>query len=327
MPYGFPSGAGLRRLLCNAEYMLELTRYGDYSEREIRRFCDVFLKSGMASIDAFLARRGEHEVFSDGRTFSEIGKAGIAFSLIRCENSHKLFDFDINDHWYQYLWQFIGDSLDDIGKNQLSIITFNYDRSLEMYLLLAIQHAFGVSEDEAAYHLKKIPITHVYGQIGDLMCLSGSEDNSRSYAPDTSSRNVATGAAGIKVIAEHREDGPEFAKAHAAIAEAERICFLGFGFDTTNVRRLDIEQLLKTRFEKSWFASPLTYASTLGMLHAERQSVIRLLSPAWRPTRELSPSGINLERTIGKIKGHILDAADQPNTNYLRHTGVLNGSE
>jgi hypothetical protein len=321
MPYGFPSGAQLRRLLCNAENLMELTRHGDFDPEEIRNFCDVFLKSGMASIDAFLARRGDHEEIPGGKTFSQIGKAAIAFSLIRCENYHRLFDFEIQDNWYQYLWQFIGDSLEDLERNRLSVITFNYDRSLEMYLLVAIQHAFGVSKDEAARHLKKIPIIHVYGQIGELMEASDSGSNWREYAPDPSSRNIAIGADGIKVIAEHREDGPEFARAHAAISSADRLCFLGFGFDPVNVRRLNIEELLRERFT-DWHAErPGVYATTVGMLHSERQRVLRLLAP------DANVLGYDFESEMDAIKENILDAADHKNTDYLRHTGVLHGTE
>jgi hypothetical protein len=327
MPYGFPSGAKLREQLCDERFMLELTRHSDFHEDEIEIFCESFLKSSMASIDAFLARRGDHKVDPGGATYADIGKAGIALSLIKCEQSKNLYNFSSEDNWYHYLWQFIGDSLEDFSKNKLSIITFNYDRSLEIFLLLAIQHAFGVAENVAAKHLKSIPIIHVYGKIGDFSCFGGEPKKCRPYFHAPSARDIRVASAGIRVIAEHRDDGPEFEQAQKALMGAERICFLGFGFDSTNVKRLNISKILKDRFSKSGFQYPSVYATTVGMLREERERVIRLLTATGTG---FAPTVIGMHRyeTLhAKIKANLTEAADQRSTNYLRHTGVLYGSE
>jgi hypothetical protein len=329
MPYGFPSGAQLREQLCNPGKLAELTREGSFSEIEIEKFCEAFLRSGTASIDAFLARRGDHLVGNRGATFAQIGKAAIAYALIRKEDLRALHAFENEDNWYQYLWQNLGESIEEIENAPISIVTFNYDRSLEMYLLLAFENAFGISETQAASHLKKISITHVYGQIGELACLSDSTDGGcRSYTQSTSPSNIKVGGAGIKVISEGRGNGPEFAKARAAISSAERLCFLGFGFDSTNVRRLGLSDILRTRFQAGQFCRPTTYATTLGLKRAERNSVISLLSPyeqsieTWMPKPEMQT---NYAKIRDDIRESIVDHYDERNTNYLRHTGVLQG--
>lgn len=327
MPYGFPSGAKLREQLCNPQFMLALQKNGSFDDREISIFCEAFLKSSMASIDAFLARRGDQRVMEGGATFAEIGKAGIAISLISCENIHNLYNFDNPDNWYHYLWQLIGDSLEDIGKNKLSIVTFNYDRSLEMFLLLAIRHAFGVTEEVAAEHLRKIPIIHVYGKIGELACFGHEADRCRSYVAYPSAKDIKIAAEGIRVIAEHRDDSPEFGQAHKALISADRICFLGFGFDATNVKRLNIFEILKKRFIDSGFYHPNVYSTTIGMLRSERERVLRLLTASGAG---FAPTIIGLHRydsLKARIQANLTEAADQKNTNYLRHTGVLNGFE
>jgi hypothetical protein len=323
MPFGFPSGAQLREQLCHPANLTELTRYGTFSELEIEKFCEAFLRSGTGSIDAFLARRGDHVVVHGGHTFAQIGKAAIAFALIRKEDVGALHNFTNGDNWYQYLWQNLGESIEEIENAPISIVTFNYDRSLEMYLLLAIQNAFGVSEAQAALHLKKISINHVYGQIGGLACLSDSPDGCRSYKQSTSPENIKIGAAGIKVIAEDRGDGAEFEKAQAAIASAEKICFLGFGFDPINVRRLGIKELLIKRFPNSRFVHPTTFATTLGMLHAERETVIQLLLPNSEGIAEYTVERYNCTKLTEEIRQNVLSAANEKNMNYLRHTGVL----
>jgi hypothetical protein len=42
----------------------------------------------------------------------------------------------------------------------------------------------------------------------------------------------------IKIIHESIENEPQFAEAHRLIRNAERVCFLGFGYDQKNVERL-----------------------------------------------------------------------------------------
>jgi hypothetical protein len=42
----------------------------------------------------------------------------------------------------------------------------------------------------------------------------------------------------IKIIHETVDDEPQFHEAHRLLAQAERVCFVGFGYDATNLRRL-----------------------------------------------------------------------------------------
>lgn len=326
IPYGFPSGGALRNQLCNPEFMGELTKHTEFTVREIEQFCQVFSRSGMGSIDAFLARRGEHRVLVGGSTFSEIGKAAIAMTLIRCESEGLLFNASIEDHWYEYLWHLLEDCLETIGEGLLNIITFNYDRSLECYLLSVIRNAYGINDEAAAKLLKKIPITHVYGKLGELPYLASGSVEQREYVPALSWRNIKIAAAGIKVIGEHREDGPEFEQAHNFLYKAERICFLGFGFDRTNVRRLNIESILRDRYRDSGFRGPRTFATTIGMTPFERDRLLEMLVPR---EVDVSPSNMqqkmNCEMLAKSIVDEIRGRGNHPSRSYLRHTGAMHG--
>lgn len=240
---------------------------------DLEIFADTFLKSGMPSIDAFLARRGKHRIGT--RTIEDIGKAAIAHHLIECEKPDPLHAFP-DDHWYEYLWSFMADSLESFGENRLSIITFNYDRSLEYYLMTALQHSFGISWQAAEQHLKKIPIIHVYGQLGVLSESSGADV--RSYTNAAKPAYVPIAANGIRVIDESRDDDEVFDEAFSFLCDAQRICFLGFGFDETNVRRLRINELIQDiRARKR--EAPMFFATTVGLEDAERQKITKLLNP------------------------------------------------
>ena len=307
-PYGFPSGAELRALLSNANNLRGMI---GFNESEIQEFSSVFSRSGMPSIDAFLARRGTHKVRSDSWcTFSDIGKAAIAYCLIKNEHPDRLFSSNLDDHWYQYLWSLIADSLGSFGENKLHIITFNYDRSLEFYLLTALQSSFGISAAEAAIHLKKIPILHVYGQLGELQEAIQARDG-RAYSNNVSSAGpIEVAAAGIRVIDESRDDDAVFEQAYSYLKSAQRIYFLGFGFDETNVRRLRLDTLVQgIRKDQSEDAS--FFATTMGLKAAERNRVIQRLNVKRYP--------FDNHRSSENIAEH----GDLNSEQYLRTLGVL----
>lgn len=309
-PYGFPLGAELRKYLCDPEFLSWMPQFG-FDVSELTVFQETFLKSEMRSIDAFLARRGNDKVrLNSLHTYAEIGKAAIACCLIQKEQPVQLHTAT-DDHWYQYLWSFIADSLESFGQNKLSIITFNYDRSLEFYLLTALQNTFGISAQVAAEHLKKIPILHVYGQLSALPELSQQGTETRRYRHDiVDPAYIAAAARGIRVIAENRDDDVVFEKAYSYLNAAQRICFLGFGFDATNIRRLRIHQLMQDIRAREGNA-PLMFATTMGLERAERLSVINNLSTA-RSFGDKNPA----QENIG-------EHGDLKTERYLRATGVF----
>jgi len=116
------------------------------------------------SVDAFLENR---------REFLELGKAAIAATLIPFESEgafRRLYNNkylkDMN--WYEYLFKQIGSTLDEYNKSQLSIITFNYDRSFEQFFFRALKSSFNLQDDDCLTYLNKIPVIHVHGKLGEL---------------------------------------------------------------------------------------------------------------------------------------------------------------
>src|SRR3546814_11263058 len=105
----------------------------------------------MYSIHAFLGRRHE---------FEEVGKRCIASILLEREDPTAFAKIK-NEHWYDYLLnETTAESWDDLEFSDLSIITFNYDRSLETYLLEALKHGYGKNENEMASKLESLRIVH-----------------------------------------------------------------------------------------------------------------------------------------------------------------------
>jgi hypothetical protein len=72
-------------------------------------------------------------------------------------------------------------SIQDLSKNKITVITFNYDRSLEHYLIRTARSFFGVSESDAVSAISSIRIRHVYGRLGKLYAeLSETSNSPRS---------------------------------------------------------------------------------------------------------------------------------------------------
>jgi hypothetical protein len=176
-------------------------------------------------VDAFLEHRPE---------FLEVGKRAIAGALLPRERIEHLFSPPRGQNWYEYLFRKMNAHFDEFRQNALSIVTFNYDRSLEDYLLTALRNSYGRPFKECAEQVRHIPIIHVYGQLGQHPELT--DGPAVAYGRDAGPPVIVQAADGIKIIHEAASDA--FAHAHKVISEAQRLCFIGFGYDSTNLERL-----------------------------------------------------------------------------------------
>lgn len=259
VPYGYPVGTKLREyIIQNASklqpYVSEKILNEnpdivkgpafDESHRLVEKFRSSFKLSHMYSIDAFLERNQQ---------FLEIGKAAIAYSLLGCQNIKSLFS---EGEWYQYLFNRLATpTLDELESNNLTIVTFNYDVSLERYLRVAIQNLYNTEElsYQAASEIQKrcIPIVHLYGSLSEM----------EEYVVDRTVEIIHRSAQNIKILGESERLGEsrEFGVAHSKIRTAKKIVFAGFGFDATNVGRLQID---------AHFSGKNIYASAYGFTDA-----------------------------------------------------------
>jgi hypothetical protein len=260
-PYGFPVASELKQRIC-AAFVKDSTgtrllhEGSGISMNVFGEFREAFYRSGQSSVDAFLEHRPE---------FIEVGKLAIAYSLMPYESENTLFENTDTrgGNWYQYLSEKLNVSFDKFGENRLSIITFNYDRSLEHYLLTTLRHAHGRTINECAEMVRKIPIHHVYGQLSRHPY---PEPEARSYNPDRSNYGyVESAARGITLL--HDEAKPELEAAREALRVAERICFLGFSYHPLNLKRLKLQDSSRRA----------VFGTSRGLIGDEVESVERAL--------------------------------------------------
>jgi len=261
MPYKFPSGEKLMgeilegiRPNSGKELFRTLLNFG-FEPNYIDEFYIRLKHSRKFSVDEFLERQPD---------FMKIGKIAITLTLSTYEKEDELFEQKSDKDWYRHLWGKLSDKpFEEFDKNRLSIITFNYDRSIEHYLISSMNALYRRTPQDCAKKLKKIPIIHVHGRLG---ALPWQGKNGRSYYHEINLDQVINISEQIKVMKEQDDSPREFEEAVNILRSAELICLLGFGYNPRNLQRLKA---------KETFTSPRkgVYGTTQGFGEAEKRDI------------------------------------------------------
>ena len=241
--YGFPLGAELVRLIVagtgkNGPQRQALLRAGLH-EGDLDGFSERLRLSGARSIDTFLEG-------SDATTV-EIGKAAIALIILQaeyqCRREGKLFIGSgerLKDHWVEYVWDRMrtGSTPETFANNQISFITFNYDRVIEYYFKTVLQNTFAFRPQAAEELTQSLRIVHLHGQLGTPIF--------GQYQDPLPGLLVQEAAKGIQVIHDQFPDAdPNFRAAHTALEAASTVGLLGFGYHRVNIERLRLGTYLE----------------------------------------------------------------------------------
>jgi hypothetical protein len=244
--FQFPTGWGLLRKVVeefrvDTQSRLILKNCMPISDEAMNSFVKALDQSGENSVDTFLEKREQ---------FIDLGKAMMAVILIRLEHEINLFSGSAQTNWMRYLLSKMqGKTLDDFAKNEVAFITFNYDRSLEHFLCTTLSHSFGKTEEECgAIIVDRIPIVHLHGQLGFLPWQKSK--TSRPYGDAIDSRVLDMCVREVKIVHEGIENRKaQFDQAKNFLHKADRIYFLGVGFNNVNLDRLNVMGLQEN---KAW---------------------------------------------------------------------------
>ena len=271
--YGYPLGMELIARLSRLRGTTNLDELPQgWNRNDVEAFLTRLSRSGYYSIDAFLETERER---------AALGKYFIAYELKQYEILDRLFP-PHDSGWYQYLFNsLIIDGTPQFAENKLSIITFNYDRSLEAYLHTALQNRFQIDAAQAEEIMRGLPIVHVHGILGRY-----------PEVPYTDHRDVndlVNISQQIQIIHEISDQDGEFCnemfqKAHEMLLCAERIFFLGFGFHPDNMRRFQF-------FTQENTKGKLLKATTYGLEALERDNLVKRLSDSGFTIDSLNTSG------------------------------------
>lgn len=266
--YEYPTGAGLRDRIIDGlrneshDVYRRISPPGEkiYSSGLVDDFRTQFARSSFPTIDQFLEENRNYEV---------IGKQSIVAALLPFENPDTL-DRRKDMRWYDFLWDKLVADFTQIDKttkarvenftsHRLSIITFNYDRSLEEYLGRGLQHAFGFDDKSTMICLRHLKMIHVYGTLGPRPYIDA---NPRSYGDVENVFALQRTAEHIRIAGSRGDEevDSQFALAHQEMEKAKRIVLLGFGYDEVNLQRLDLRDIAERQRIN-------VYGTTYGMSH------------------------------------------------------------
>jgi hypothetical protein len=250
VPYGFPTGSQLKadilKGLTATSKQIFFRRHVEGAgadSSDIDRFVAALKTTQFDSIDVFLEQR---------REFEKVGKLAIAAALIPREQETRLLTAE-DQHWYRFLFNQL--RVDGhFSPSKLSVITLNYDRSLEQYLYSALRGDYGFDDAEAARQVFRIPIVHVHGQLGELAWKPARSFEqrpafSRAYDPLLNEDTVRAAAEGIITISEFdpRANREFLSRIQGIVEEGETIGFLGFGYHHPVMQRLGIFEVIQKR--------------------------------------------------------------------------------
>lgn len=188
----------------------------EYQDNFIYEIRNVKDKIKILSIDRLVNEYGN-------QNSTNIGKLAIAYFLYgfeyaSLENDKGYFN-DCKDVWMYHLVKLLKTYAINEIKENLQIITFNYDRVLEHYLF---------SQDKDLYNALKDNITHFYGSLGNY------ESPDTKYGLKNDDLNVEV-LNKFQLIYDERTDSKE---TQEKLENAKNIYFLGFGYDNTNLKKL-----------------------------------------------------------------------------------------
>jgi len=144
---------------------------------------------------------------------------------------------DYEKTWY---FKFANHLFDGITKSSLdsvfekvSIISFNYDRCIERFLIEALMSLWKIDEDHAFNLVKTLRIVRPYGSLGALA--SKSHPHGVHFGEDVLKSKLFEIAANIRTYTEQISDQHQSAEIREAVVNAKTIVFLGFSFQRQNL--------------------------------------------------------------------------------------------
>jgi hypothetical protein len=217
-----------------------------------------------ASIDDFI---DDHKHDERIATF---GKLAIAYSILDAERDSKIFfeprdkettiKYDgIKDTWYPKFYsllkkQIARNNLDNIFNN-VTVINFNYDRSLEHFLTNAISNNYIIGIEEARSIVNKLVIYRPYGTIDHSVGFGSGE-----------TLNFENIISNLKTYTEQIEDTDGLEQVQLAIRDSNVVVFLGMAYHPNNMKLLEAN--CKT-------VNKVIYATRAGFISDEDINIVK----------------------------------------------------
>lgn len=217
---------------------------------------------------------------NDDPLVEAFGKLALAVFTLQSENRSSLratpqgnaaLPLQTGDYWLIELGKLLTAGLPrsrlEKAMSDVSIISFNYDRSVEHFLPYAFATAYGMTLQEAQRIVTgKLRFFHPYGCVGRLPWQGG--DMPDVDWGNEQPWNMAALSAQLRLFDQAMADRRGLAALRAAVGEASRIVFLGFDFSPRSFDLL---------IDGSLSHNPELILSSYGMTAPNLTAAVRLL--------------------------------------------------
>jgi hypothetical protein len=244
-PYGFPTGKELKTLTVEHlsvqgqifNTVMRGSEHFHFARDDVNDFCNLLNDDELnESVDAFVSGHVNDPRIDE---FTAIAKCATAAIIAQFEDPAELTD----DDWYTVLLKqmFEGkNTLATFKENRVNFVTFNFDRSLEKYLIMKLRKQFNKSDSEIGEYLRdNFRFIHVHGSLGTLW--EDSNGQSRRYETTFSSdQDLIEVAERIKFISDQMTSEEEqiVTIAKEVVASADIVDLFGVGYHAINMQRL-----------------------------------------------------------------------------------------
>ncbi len=219
------------------KFIYKVLKSFDINADYLSNFYDALRLFQNPSIDYFLKEYPEYDL---------IGKFVITLEINELETQFEgnvAGDFEkresMKSKWYHDLFNNNVLSPENIEKNKLNFVTFNYDRSLEYFINSSFRQTYRTSlgENKAEYYLNQLKFIHIHGSLGQFS-FKHDEGLDVAYSKNPSYlEKLISKSKGIRTIHEARSNS-EMNEAKELIKDSEKVYFLGFGFNKENLESL-----------------------------------------------------------------------------------------
>ncbi len=243
-----------------------------------------YLSAGWRLHDAAIIARSIDNAIdqNDGDDLvATVGKMAIAHQIGLDEDTSRLRRTSHEPHIFEWdplretwLFPFAQMLTTDVRRSEverifdnLSVISFNYDRSFEAFLPTILHHAYGIHAVEAQALCARLEVLHPYGSLGPLPWQSQTPEAVEFGAAST--QPIEKISATLRTFTEQVASDGIVGRLQQMIAEAGSLIFLGFGFHRQNMTLLTpmVDSDIRRVFGTVYKEPPAAVSMTVGLLN------------------------------------------------------------
>lgn len=165
------------------------------------------------------------------------------------ENAIDFWSLSKANVWFSLFVRILAENVTKEGLDKIfdnvTFLSFNYDRCIEHYLYHSLMSYYSLNEAEIINVMKNFKIHYLYGNVGCLPWKNNNRSDCVSYGCQNA--DMVSLVNQIKTFTERKHEENEIAEIRSIVQSAEVMVFLGFAFHRQNLELLKPRGLCKAK--------------------------------------------------------------------------------